>query len=174
MAYVCLCDAGERVCQSTLVLVPAVPFNSTSGHFTVSGGLCNNSHAILHRRANIARAIPSPPCLSAFLSSATAGASTPFPGALPARPSSTASLSALATEVLRTSSRPPMSISRQRTSRLSSTLRLLTTCVLFILRIASHLTPHNRKVNLVLPGPEQPLVDGIEQHFRKGISTSLL
>jgi phosphoribosylamine-glycine ligase len=25
------------------------------------------------------------------------------------------------------------------------------------------------KVDLVIPGPEQPLVDGVESHFRKGI-----
>ncbi|TFK77295.1 bifunctional purine ADE1 [Pluteus cervinus] len=28
------------------------------------------------------------------------------------------------------------------------------------------------KVNLVIPGPEQPLVDGVESHFRKGCYTS--
>jgi len=26
-------------------------------------------------------------------------------------------------------------------------------------------------VHIVIPGPEQPLVDGIEAHFRKGVST---
>jgi phosphoribosylamine--glycine ligase/phosphoribosylformylglycinamidine cyclo-ligase len=26
------------------------------------------------------------------------------------------------------------------------------------------------QINLVVPGPEQPLVDGIESHFRKGVA----
>lgn len=30
---------------------------------------------------------------------------------------------------------------------------------------------HN--VNIVVPGPEQPLVDGIEAHFRKGVSATV-
>lgn len=173
---------GRRWYRSSCLCLSCLPSPSPPRAHTVSGGPHNSSpqasalNSSPSLSLNIARAAstPSPPCLYASSSSAAAGASTPLPGALPAHPSSNASSSALVTEVLRTSSRLLMWISRQPTSRLSPIWRLLTTCVLFILRISSQFTPHTRQVNLVLPGPEQPLVDGIEQHFRKGSSTSPL
>lgn len=40
---------------------------------------------------------------------------------------------------------------------------------IFILHLCSN--SHPRQVTLVVPGPEQPLVDGVETLFRKGTDT---
>jgi phosphoribosylamine--glycine ligase/phosphoribosylformylglycinamidine cyclo-ligase len=35
-----------------------------------------------------------------------------------------------------------------------------------------HYRSSGSQVNLVVPGPEQPLVDGVEAHFRRGLRTN--
>lgn len=42
------------------------------------------------------------------------------------------------------------------------------TCVGLVLVLVTDVLKLPSKVNLVIPGPEQPLVDGVESYFRKG------
>jgi len=103
------------------------------------------------------------PCTSS--SWAAAAENMPSSGNSPSQQRSKPSSSRRATGGPVKSKRLSTSTSTSQTSLLSSSSQQKTRSGHVLLALHD---PNLDQVDLVIPGPEQPLVDGVESHFRKG------